>query len=635
MSKTHSSKRRLTMATLLLAGISQAHCGSTDMPPGAANQVVLDVQLVGADYGSVSSAPAGITCGDTCKASFDSGTSVTLTATAVAGATFVGWGGSCQGADPTCTVTLKSGALVTAQFMRQGVPLTVTKSGFGTGTVSSQPAGISCGAQCQNGYDAGTSVTLTATADAGSLFLGWGGACSGSAATCTVKMDAATQVDARFGTPAPTVSSVGPYYVGRAGGTQVTIQGSGFQASSQVLIGGTPATGVTYVSPTQLKATVPAGAQAGCAALVVKNPDNQQASVAAAVAYTPTTLQFAAATATGAVAASPVAVRAADLDADGKPDLLVATSSGKVQFLRGAGDGTFGAAVDVLSNQGLTGLELVDLNKDGKLDALATSSDNSTVFALLGKGDGTFTQAAASATGSAPYGLALGDVNGDGYVDVVTANYGGASASVLLGKGDGTFAASTDVTVGGPAQAVQLGDVNNDTHADLVVAASDGNAYVLLGNGDGTFQTASAVNVVGDLRDAALADVDGDGYLDLAVCDYAGTDVKVRKGDAAADFAQAISGFTLGSAAGVTYPRSVRLLDLDLDGKLDVVATSQENGISYFLNQGGAFAGRVDLAAGAQPMSLVYQDVNGDCLPDLVTVAQGDGVASVLLNKSQ
>ena len=76
--------------------------------------------------------------------------------------------------------------------------LTVALAGSGTGSVSSSPTGISCGADCTESYASGTVVTLTALADAGSVFAGWSGACSGTAATCQVTMSAARSVTATF-----------------------------------------------------------------------------------------------------------------------------------------------------------------------------------------------------------------------------------------------------------------------------------------------------------------------------------------------------------------------------------------------------------------------------------------------------
>jgi hypothetical protein len=78
--------------------------------------------------------------------------------------------------------------------------LTVSKAGTGTGTVTSAPAGITCGATCGADFGDGTSVVLTATPDAGSLFTGWSGDCTGTG-TCTLTMSAEHTVTATFDVP--------------------------------------------------------------------------------------------------------------------------------------------------------------------------------------------------------------------------------------------------------------------------------------------------------------------------------------------------------------------------------------------------------------------------------------------------
>ena len=57
---------------------------------------------------------------------------------------------------------------------------TLTVTTTGSGTVVSAPAGIDCGSDCTEDYDAATLVTLTATADPGWVFDGWGGDCTGN-----------------------------------------------------------------------------------------------------------------------------------------------------------------------------------------------------------------------------------------------------------------------------------------------------------------------------------------------------------------------------------------------------------------------------------------------------------------------
>jgi hypothetical protein len=87
---------------------------------------------------------------------------------------------------------------VTATFNKAGSTLSISKSGTGSGPVTSTPAGITCGSTCNANFAQGTSVTLTATPNTGSLFTGWSGACSGTANNCNVTIDAAKAVTATY-----------------------------------------------------------------------------------------------------------------------------------------------------------------------------------------------------------------------------------------------------------------------------------------------------------------------------------------------------------------------------------------------------------------------------------------------------
>lgn len=156
----------------------------------------LTVQRSGNGSGSVSSSPAGIACPGTCSAPWAHGTQVTLTAAADAGSAFAGWSGAGCAGTGTCTVTLNAASTVTANFQTGSNALQVTVTG--PGSVASQPAGISCPADCSEVFTVGSVVTLVPTAAAGQAFLGWSGACSGTGA-CSVSMDAARQVGASFG----------------------------------------------------------------------------------------------------------------------------------------------------------------------------------------------------------------------------------------------------------------------------------------------------------------------------------------------------------------------------------------------------------------------------------------------------
>ncbi len=173
------------------------------------NAVALTVSLAGAGTGTIASVPAGINCAPTCTASFASGTQVTLTATAGANSTFAGWtGGGCS-ASPTCTLTLSAAQLVTASFSTSGSAPVLTEllAGTGTGTVASNPSGITCAPTCSASFASGTQVTLTATAGASSSFAGWTeGGCSGTNPTCTLTLSASQQVTATFNTTNQTLT---------------------------------------------------------------------------------------------------------------------------------------------------------------------------------------------------------------------------------------------------------------------------------------------------------------------------------------------------------------------------------------------------------------------------------------------
>ncbi len=159
-------------------------------------QVTLTATEAGTGSGTVTSDPAGINCPNACSASFAGGTVVTLTATPASNSTFAGWGGDCSGSG-TCMLTMNQAQSVKATFNIIKFPLTVTESGSGTGTVRSSPSGINCGTTCTASFAAGTVVSLTATANSGSVFSGWSGACVGTG-RCSVTMNQAQNVNAAF-----------------------------------------------------------------------------------------------------------------------------------------------------------------------------------------------------------------------------------------------------------------------------------------------------------------------------------------------------------------------------------------------------------------------------------------------------
>ncbi len=212
----------------------------------AAQLHALTVQKAGNGGGHVGSNPAGIDCGTDCAHDYPAASTVVLTATAAAGSTLQGWSGGGCGGTGTCSVRMDAAVTVTATFNRaatQQHTLTVQKSGSGGGVVrSTNPAGIDCGTDCSQPYDAGTTVSLSATPNGNSTFGGWnGGGCSGTGG-CQVLMSAPQTVTARFD---PIAQRTFPLTVELAGRGTGTVRGSGIDCPGTCSLTFNEGTGVS------------------------------------------------------------------------------------------------------------------------------------------------------------------------------------------------------------------------------------------------------------------------------------------------------------------------------------------------------------------------------------------------------
>ncbi len=154
--------------------------------------------------GTVTSVPAGINCGTTCQAAYYSGTSVVLTAKTATGSQFADWTDCPNPNGNTCTVAVTEARTVQARFVPT-VRLTLSKTPAAYGTVTSSPAGITCGTTCTSAgaaFPQGTTVTLTAQPRPGRSLKSWSGtgagACTGTDLSCTVPMDAVKSVKVVF-----------------------------------------------------------------------------------------------------------------------------------------------------------------------------------------------------------------------------------------------------------------------------------------------------------------------------------------------------------------------------------------------------------------------------------------------------
>ncbi len=181
----------------------------------------LTVNKSGTGTGSVTG--NGINCGSDCSEIYEINTSVTLEATPDADSIFDGWSGACSGTG-NCTVSMNQSQNVIATFQPKPVLLTISPTGGGKGIITSDPSGINCGRDCAHEYDNSPVITLTANADADSIFEGWGGACSGDAATCVVKMSSDKTVSAQFDWCKPTVEPTSKTHKFKADKGSITVK---------------------------------------------------------------------------------------------------------------------------------------------------------------------------------------------------------------------------------------------------------------------------------------------------------------------------------------------------------------------------------------------------------------------------
>src|SRR5204862_415386 len=142
----------------------------------------------------------------------------------------------------------------------------------------------------------------------------------------------------------------------------------------------------------------------------------------------------------------------------------------------GAGGFTEGPGFPTTSDgTGPIAVAVADVNSDGKPDLIIANYLSDDISVVLGDGVGGFTAAADSpiATGGVhPYSVALADVSGDGRPELVTANFGSDDVSVLLGNGAGGFtAAGSPIATGGLGPiSVAVADFNGDSSPDVVTA---------------------------------------------------------------------------------------------------------------------------------------------------------------------
>ncbi len=314
--------------------------------------------------------------------------------------------------------------------------------------------------------------------------------------------------------------------------------------------------------------------------------------------------------------------RVADVNTDGKPDLVFGYSVGFVNDVRVAlGDGTggFGPMRTFDTNNSVVDqIAVADLDGDGKQDLVTLYSAGHQIGVLLNTGS-SFAPAQLFDVGTFGYALqmAVGDVTGDGRPDIVVTNISENKLNVLVNIGNGSFATRVSYTAPQGPWAIVLADMNEDGKRDVVLGTQTNGAEVsiMLNQGGGVLGTATRypVDAPGDLRFLTAADVNGDGHIDIGVAQTADNRAKLLLGTGTGVLGSAIQ-FEKDEAMGVAFN------DLDGDGRLDMVLLDTRS-TSAHLNDGtpGFFETRATVVITNQ-LGAHLIDLNGDGHLDLLGI---------------
>jgi hypothetical protein len=328
----------------------------------------------------------------------------------------------------------------------------------------------------------------------------------------------------------------------------------------------------------------------------------------------------------------PIFVTAADVNGDGKVDLICANYNVKtLTVLTNNGFGTFGSNATLTVGSNPRSVAAADVNGDGKVDLICANYSDYSLTVLTNGGSGNFVVASTLISNiTGPYSVTAADVNGDGKVDLICASHDNSRLTIFTNSGSGGFVFASSPHVGTGPRSVVAADVNGDGKVDLISANDDGTLTVLTNNGAGGFVIASSPVVGNNPSAVTAADVNGDGKVDLISANSADNTLTVLTNNGSGGFAISSS-----PDAG-NGPSCVTAADVNNDGKMDLICANQfGNTLTILTNNGnGGFAIASSPTIGNDPYSVAAADVNGDGKVDLISANFNDNSLTVLLNKA-
>jgi alpha-tubulin suppressor-like RCC1 family protein len=473
------------------------------------------------------------------------------------------------------------------------------------------------------------------------------------------------------GQSVPVVSSFSPS--SGVVGSSVNIFGTNFSATtlSNIVYFGAVQAAVSSASMTNLTVTVPVGATFAPITVTVNG------FVAYGVApFEPTftgsgaaidASTFAPGVNLNSAGSGPIITVIADLDGDGKPDLVVAnTYAHSISIHQNVGTNgvlnaaTFAAPVVFPVGSGSDdprGVTVADVDGDGKLDLLVPDDNTNqiVIYRNISSGGTLTTNSFAPpiflTVAAGPQQVVVRDLDGDGHPDIISVNQGSGTISILRNLGtagsitSNSFAPHVDLVSAGNAESLAVGDLDGDGKPDL--AAADNSGFISLyrnnctpGNiSAGTFDTRADLPAQSGSLNVVIGDLDGDGRPELITTAYLPQIMSVYH-----NLSVPGSLTTNSFAASVDYAlagrgHTIALSDINGDGKPDIAeVTELSSALSLFQNIGtGNFtntslSARVDYATGWNAWGVAVGDLDGDGRPDVVFANSYDNTLTLYKN---
>lgn len=276
------------------------------------------------------------------------------------------------------------------------------------------------------------------------------------------------------------------------------------------------------------------------------------------------------------------AIAIATVDDDEWPDLVAAhPQHDRVSVRMGIGDGSFGAAIEILvdgdgtmGNAGPRGVAASDLDDDGDTDVAVVSELDAGVRIFFQSG-GAFDMSTTLPSGGTPVAIAIGSLTEGPGPDLAVANFAGASVALFEHAGGQSWDPGASLAVGAGPRGIAALDLDEDGAIDLVSADAEGGTASILLRAGPDFAAALVLGVGTQPRAVAAGDFDNDGHVDVAFALETQNAIGVLLRDAAAEeFAM----LPVAAVATHARPDAIAAGDLNDDGISDVVTGSAAAG---------------------------------------------------------